>query len=248
MAWAYHHQPVWRLRDGITVNENTLVDSSTGQLLDVKWGRDLGRLTWTLDGEAYTKQYLPPMLHNLEGTPEVLLSEMDYAGVDMAILHQSPALGKLNHYLSEIIMRFPNRFRGLISVWEADIPNDPYTAIRELKSAVKDGGLAALQFPPTTYYRSGHDDSWDDGVLRPFWTAVAELDIPVFFTIGARPEDPSVLEWNKSYMEEMRILQRWMNRYPGVITVITHGLPWRSFFGGNYKTFFSVLRISPTSK
>ena len=60
MAWAYHHQPVWRLRDGITVNENTLVDSSTGQLLDVKWGRDLGRLTWTLDGEAYTKQYLPP--------------------------------------------------------------------------------------------------------------------------------------------------------------------------------------------
>ena len=105
-------------------------------------------------------------------------------------------------------MRFPNRFRGLISVWEADIPSDPYKAIRELKSAVEGGRLSALQFHPTTYYRSGHDDSWDDGGLRPFWTAVAQLDIPVFFTIGARSEDISGLEWNESYLEELCILQK----------------------------------------
>ena len=95
-ALGSHHQPVWRARDGAPADNTNLIDPESGALRDVKWGRDgLGRLVWTFEGETYTKQYLPPMLHNLEATPEVLLAEMDYAGVDMAVLHTDPALGLL---------------------------------------------------------------------------------------------------------------------------------------------------------
>ena len=89
-----HHQPVWRVRDRAPSDNSTLIDPATGELRDVEWTRDLGRLAWRVDGETYTKQYLPPMLDNLECPPEVLIREMDYAGVDVGLLHTYPLLGK----------------------------------------------------------------------------------------------------------------------------------------------------------
>ena len=54
-----HHQPVWRVRDRAPSDNSTLIDPATGELRDVEWTRDLGRLAWRVDGETYTKQYLP---------------------------------------------------------------------------------------------------------------------------------------------------------------------------------------------
>ena len=55
-----HHQPVWRVRDRAFADNSVLADPETGALHDVTWGRDKDRLTWTYQGETYTKQYLPP--------------------------------------------------------------------------------------------------------------------------------------------------------------------------------------------
>ena len=47
------------------------------KLKDVTWTRDeLGRLAWIYEGEMYTKVHTPPMLHNLESTPELMIAEI----------------------------------------------------------------------------------------------------------------------------------------------------------------------------
>ena len=45
-----HHQPVWRLRDRAPSDNSTLIDPATGELREVEWTRDLGRLAWRVDG------------------------------------------------------------------------------------------------------------------------------------------------------------------------------------------------------
>ncbi|MCH7997635.1 MAG: hypothetical protein IIB11_07670, partial [Chloroflexi bacterium] len=177
-----HHQPVWRVRDRAPAGNETLVDPDTGELRDIQWTRHLGRLAWTYNGETYTKQYLPPMLSNLEFTPELLIAEMDYVGVDMGLLHTFPTLGRydfLNKYLRDAIKRFPDRLMRLISVREASIPGDPDSAIQAVEEEVKADRRTGLQFIPGFYYNptdgesEGNEEPWDHGAMRPFWEAVA---------------------------------------------------------------------------
>ena len=87
-----HHQPVCRVRDRAPADNSTLIDPDTGELQDVTWRIVNGQFAWEYKGEAYTKQYFPPMLTDQAGTPEVLIREMDGAGVDMAVLHNAPHL------------------------------------------------------------------------------------------------------------------------------------------------------------
>ena len=139
-----HHQPVWRVRDREPSDNSTLIDPATGELREVEWTRDLGRLAWKVDGETYTKQYLPPMLNNLECPPEVLIREMDYAGVDVGLLHTYPLLGSpafLNRYLGDATSRFPDRLYRLVMLTEAGIPDDPDAAIEALRGEVERGGV-----------------------------------------------------------------------------------------------------------
>ena len=92
-SWAATTSQCGVCGDRAPSDNSTLIDPATGELRDVEWTRDLGRLAWRVDGETYTKQYLPPMLDNLECPPEVLIREMDYAGVDVGLLHTYPLLG-----------------------------------------------------------------------------------------------------------------------------------------------------------
>jgi len=242
-----HHQPVWRVRDRALGDNSTLIDPETGELQDVQWTRDLGRLAWTVDGETYTKQYLPPMLNNLECPPEVLIREMDYAGVDVGLLHTYSLLGSpgfLNRYLGDATRRFPDRLYRLVLTTEADIPRHTDGAVRRLQDEVAGGGVVGLQFSPGFYYNpgpgggEGHDEPWDDGAMRPFWQAVASMKLPVYFTlIGGRGRLTYERSWRESYLEEQGVLMRWMERYPDIPAVITHGLPWTAFLEGDRISF-----------
>ena len=98
-----HHQPVWKVSDKSKSDNSTLIDPKTHKFQKVKWQTNIGRLAWEYKDELYTKQYLPPMLSNLESTPEYMISEMDYAGVDMGVIHTSPHLGLLNKYLRNAV-------------------------------------------------------------------------------------------------------------------------------------------------
>ena len=226
-----HHLHIWRIRDRKPADRSTLLDPDTYELHDVEWTSELGRLSWTYRGETYTNQYLPPMLHNQECPPELLIREMDYAGVDMAVLHPAPIFGVTNDYQLDAVRRFPDRFVTLFNLPEATVLNDPDRAIAEIERLVGSGGRCGVQFFSRWYYGAGAESPWDGGPMRPYWDAVVGLNVPVYFTLynggkRAREFDSSSRE---VYLDEHRILSRWMERYPDTDVTITHGLPWLAF-------------------
>jgi predicted TIM-barrel fold metal-dependent hydrolase len=227
---ANHHQPAWRIRDRAPADARAqLLDSSAPgpyHLADVNFRCDhaKGRVVWTVNGEDYTKQFFPPNLRNVEFTADSLIAEMDYAGVDLALIHVDPMLGRNVPFLAEAVRRYPDRLRSMIPVAEWRIGPDTDAVIAETVAAVREHGLHAIKFIPALAYYLRDDAPWDDGVYRPFWEAVSELGVPVFFTLGPRPgfADPRA-----GYLAEQRILLRWLERYPKVRCSLTHGFNWR---------------------
>ena len=55
------------------------------------------------------KHFYPPALRNCEFTPHSLVGEMDYAGVDVALLHTDPMLVRDSGYMAECVALYPDR-------------------------------------------------------------------------------------------------------------------------------------------
>jgi predicted TIM-barrel fold metal-dependent hydrolase len=227
---ADHHQPVWRLRDRAPGDNATLADPADRTLAGL---RDVGfragghgRFVWTVNGAEYAKQYLPPYLTDLSHPPEMLVAQMDHVGVDRAVLHANPIMGMLNGYLAECVRRFPDRLLALASIAEWEIEKDPEARVAEVARAYADG-LHGYQFIMNARYRHGVTASWDGPGCRAFWDGVAALGKPIFFTLSAWPR-PTV----DDYVAQLRTWRGWLERYPGVPTVHTHGFPWRLFRDG----------------
>ena len=240
-AHAWHHQPAWRIRDRAPAPSKVLDPegrSGVSRLPDVNFrvDRARGRVVWTIDGEDYTKQFFPPDLRDLAFTPHSLIAEMDYAGVDVALIHTDPMLGRDSAYLAESVRLYPERLRSMAPVDEWRILRETDAVIAELIAAITEHGLHAIKFNAPLAYLNG-SDPWDDGRYRPFWEAAASLNVPVFFTLGTGPAgmsgEISVAEQRRGYLDELRILVRWMDRYPDTLCSLTHGFPWRVFLGGN---------------
>lgn len=222
---ADHHQPVWRLRDRAPGSNEPLADPADRTLRGL---RDVafrpggyGRLVWRVDGEEYAKQYLPPYMTDLSHTPEMLVAQMDYAGVQWAVLHTDHLMGRLNEFLADCVRRHPTRLRALASVTEWEIEKDPERAVSEVRRAY-DLGLSGYQFTAASRYRYGVTEAWDGPRLRPFWDGVAALGKPIYFTLGPWPR-PTLAD----YLGELGRWQGWLERYPHVPAVLTHGFPWR---------------------
>ena len=184
-------QPAWRKRDGRPADSTGLVDPARPWSFDaLKDARfrvgDHGKVEWTVDGEDYVKQVLPPWVSNLTFTPESLVAEMDYAGIDMALLHRAPYMSKSNEFISDCVRRFPGRLKGLAYVEEWLVESDPDAAIGKLDLAVRELGLSGLQFNSHHLGLYGKTNDWDGPGFRPFWDAAASLGIPIFFTLGLR--------------------------------------------------------------
>jgi predicted TIM-barrel fold metal-dependent hydrolase len=198
--------------------------------------RQRGRIVWTIEGEDYTKQFFPPNLRNLEFTAHSLIAEMDYAGVDVALLHTDPMLGRESAFQAECVQLYPDRLRSMAPVDEWRIKNETDTVIEELKTAITQYKLNAIKFIPSLSYLNS-SDPWDDGPYRPFWEAATALNVPIFFTLGTGPKkglgERSVAEERRGYLSELRILMRWMERYPDSVCSLTHGFPWRVFLEGD---------------
>src|SRR6266511_2180754 len=82
--------PPRRVRDGSVVREQTLWngrDPGPEGLTDVQFrvGK-YGRLEWTAGGEDVYVQLFAPSLQTLESSADYMVAEMDYAGVDVAVL------------------------------------------------------------------------------------------------------------------------------------------------------------------
>ena len=236
---ARHHQPAFRRRDRAPGPSDVLMPKGTMSLeempdLNFRLDKEGGRVLWDYQGETYTKHFYPPNLRNLEFTPDSLIGEMDYAGIDRALLHTDPMLGRSIEYQVDCVRRFPDRILSMVPVDEWRIHADIDAVIQEVSNAVERGGLHAIKFNPLGYQVS--PKPWDAGPYKPFWDAVSKLGVPIFFTLGTGPEQRREDALNRttqdSYINELRILMRWMKRYPDTLASITHGFPWRVYLQG----------------
>ena len=239
-AYAWHHQPALRLRDRQRGPSSFLAPEGCtvlGELPDknFRFDKAAGRALWEHEGETYTKYYYPPNLRNGEYTPASLISEMDYADVDMALIHTDPMLVRDGAFLAECVAQYPERLRSMAPVDEWRIRDEPDAVIHELETAIRTHGLHAIKFIPFTYLLS--PEPWDDGTYRPFWEAATSLGVPVFFTLGTGPGEvaggQSIEDQRRGYVNELRVVMRWMGRYPDTVCGLTHGFPWRVFLEGN---------------
>ncbi len=237
-AQARHHQPAWRIRDRAPVSASSLVPEGRvdlSRLPDVNFriNHEKGRVVWTIDGEDCTKQFYPPNLRNLEFTPHSIIAEMDYAEVDMALIHTNPMLSRNSAFLADCVRRYPDRLRSMAPVDEWRITTETDIVIEELNTAINTHGLHAIKFNAYSAYL-GRTDPWDGGAYRPFWDAATALNVPIFFTLASGPDDlygkdRPVADQRRGYIEEQKILIRWMERYPEAVVNLTHGFPWRAF-------------------
>ena len=240
MSYARHHQPAFRISDRLEGPSDVLDPRGDGDLealpdVNFRVDRAAGRVLWDYQGETYTKHYYPPNLRNLEFTPDSLIGEMDYAGIDMTLLHTNAMLGRSNEYQAECVGRYPGRLLSMAAVDEKLIHTDVDSVIASGTSAIRDLGLHAIKFNANGYIVS--DEPWDSGPYAPFWEAVSTLGVPVFITLVTGPArareagpDP---EGQRGYLGEQRILMRLMERYPQMVCSLTHGFPWRVYLDGD---------------
>ena len=235
---ARHFQPVWRARDRAPSDASGLADPDGGwdfaSLRDAQFrAAGHGRFEWTVDGETYVKQYMPPSVTDMDYSAESLVAEMDYAGVDMAMIHRTPYLGIGNDFAAECCRRFPDRLQGLAHVEEWLAGTDVDGSIAKLERAIRVQGLHGVQFLPDHLPLYGQSEDWTRDELTPFWDAVAGLGVPLFIT----PSYSSLATRNGAPVDalvgQLRLIDGWMERYPDVPLVLTHGLSWRMFIDGD---------------
>ena len=232
---ALHHQPAWRIRDRAESDPRRLLDPTPDEpyrLADADFRVDQvhRRFVWTVDGEDVTKQIYPPNLADLAYGPASCIAEMDYAGVDVGLIHVDRVLGWDAAYFAESVRSYPDRLRSMAPVDESSIAAEPDRVARDLEHAIRDLGLHAIKFIPEYAYRSGARD-WVDGPFATFWQAATTLDVPVFFTLGAAP---GYADERDGYRAELDVLERWMDRHRHVDVSLTHGFPWRAFLAGDH--------------
>lgn len=114
---------------------------------------------------------------------ESQLSEMDRAGVDMAILvvQRMGSPGSPGHWamspqpVIEAVAAYPNRFAAQIGI----DPTGGSAEVRRLRSAVERDGFVGAHLYPHWF-----DLSPDDPVIYPFYEACSELGIPIQVQVG----------------------------------------------------------------
>ena len=189
-----------------------------------------GRYEWIENGEIHVRQVMPPTNVVNGFSAEQLVAEMDHAGIDWALVHRSPYLGIGNSFVADCVRRFPDRLHALAHVEEWLVKPEMDRCIAKLEHAIRELGLHGLQWLGHSRFSYGQSDHWDDPIFRPWWDAVASLNIPVFFTgLGIPKEMGATKNPLEHYQKELRSLGNWMERYPDVMVMLTHGFNFRGF-------------------
>ncbi len=217
---AFHRSEGRRLHDNARVSGGEWYRGENIECLNFRGG-DYGRFVWSAGGVEYARYYLPPTARHLDSPPEQIIAQMDYVGVDRAVVQAGHVYGRLNDWLSSAVSRYPERLWGLATIeeWRADSGGQ----IRELERSVCELGLRGVFFDTGLIGRFGRPELADDRCFDPFWQAVRRLGVPVFWNITS--SGSGVEAW----LEQNRSFTRWLSRYPDVSCVYTHGIPLYRF-------------------
>ena len=131
-AYALHHQPAYRMRDRAPGDSRLLLDPHPAEPLRLATNRNFRldhrsqRMVWTVDGEDYTKQLLPPNI--TEFSVGAAIAEMDYAGIDWALIHTDAMLTRDVTYIASCVKSAPDRLLAMAPIDELLIPTDADSA------------------------------------------------------------------------------------------------------------------------
>jgi predicted TIM-barrel fold metal-dependent hydrolase len=220
------NQLVRRKRDGAVVEQRTLwdgVDPGPGGLNEVNFRvAPFGRVEWTYEGESYYMQWQPPSNKDMASPPEYVLTQMDYLGVQAAVLQQPKVYGMLNEYHAEAARRWPERFIPLCQVNEHLM--DQQSEIERLQHDVTVLGNRGLYVTLDGWYLDNYRHAIDDRRYFPFWEAVQGLKIPVFWELlGGQAATQA------AYLELIQKLSTITDNFPGITWFMTHSFPARLF-------------------
>jgi len=220
-----HHQPAFRLRDREPAPGPTDQGSSR-----FRFDAASMRLMWTAGGEDCTKQVYPLGLPGLGFDAPALIAEMDYCGVDVALLNTDHTLGGNVEFLGACMRAYPERLVSMLPVEEWTIVNDPEAALLPLVRWRSEPGFRAIKFIPWYAYRHGVLDRWDGPAYATFWSGVARLGLPVFFTLAPHPDAADEVS---GFIDELSMLRAVMERHPELCCSLTHGFPYRALLDGH---------------
>ena len=216
----FHRQGIRRARDHARVEEPLLVGEKDGvswlPKVNFRIGR-FGRLEFTHDGEDYYIQWMPPTFWDMSSPPEYIVAQMDYVGVDRAVLQHDRIYGRLDDFLSECARKYPDRFVALAQVdeWIGGRPEQ----LERLRHEVEDLGFSGLYFSTGGFLHDDFATDINDPGLEPLWDLVAELGIPIHWYLAKLMRDQY-----GTYVKEVGELTRWAEAHPTIPCVLTHGL------------------------
>jgi predicted TIM-barrel fold metal-dependent hydrolase len=174
-----------------------------------------GRFEWTEDGVDYYRQFNPPSLEDQTASPEFMLAQMDHAGVDRAVLQNSPFYGELNNYFAECVKKYPDKFIGLVKINELKAYKK--SEILKLRHAVNELKLEGIYFTARAFFSPGISGKYIDKKFDLFWQEVSNLGISVHWGLVTSKESA------EEFLEEVRVLDVWGEKFPDIPSVITHG-------------------------
>ena len=211
---------VFRIRDNVQVHEALMLGDADGESwmphMDFRIGA-FGRTEFTSGGEDYRIQWLPPTLRDSSVPPDLMIAQMDYAGVDKALIQHDHLYGRLDDYLADCMKQYPGRFAALAQVdeWVGGTPEQ----VERVRHQIEDLGFSGLYFAAEAFFVTDFSMDLNDRSLEPLWDLVGDLGVPLFWYIGNQVRPPQ-----DSYLKEVGDLTTWLRNHPHIPSALTHGL------------------------
>ena len=139
-------------------------------------------------GGRRTVRMFPPFNERTEFTPEMLIANLDWAGVGKAVLQQGTIYGECNQFVLDAVRRYPGRLLGAL---HADPWRPEYR--REFDRMLATGEFSAVKIEFS--YEAGlcgvHPGArLDDDGISWLWTATEKAGVPLVLDLGTAG-DPS---------------------------------------------------------
>ena len=179
----------FRTQDGARADTTALYragDPGWSGLTDVDFrvGR-FGQLEFTHDGQDHVIQYMPVGMQEMVAPPELMLAQMNYAGVDRCVLQAGGAYGAMTEMNAYAQQQYPGRMTGLMHVDEAMAGSDAELA--KVDHAVDVLRLGGLYFNVDSMSRHGFPWPLDAPQMAPFWDKLARRGIVLCLELSSGP-------------------------------------------------------------
>ena len=184
--------------------------------VNFRFGR-FGQVEFTHDGDDYYFQLVPASLFDSSAPPEYTIAQMNYAGVDRAVIQHDRIYGQLDEYLGDCVSRYPDRFVALAQVdeWIGGQPDQ----VERVRRQIQDLGCSGLYFSTGGFFHNDFKTGVNDPGLESLWKLIAELAVPIHW-YSANNRRPRF----EMYLRDIVEFTQWGRAHPHIPCVLTHGL------------------------